>query len=162
MFIRYFTELSLPRAVVEQVLLQASEELLPGLLEAACDRAGELLEEVGAAAASDREPGRPEVEIGTARRGAARTSLPIARRAAGGSIPDITADLGIAALGSSRTQLSLSALCQPPPGAPQETADRLFLQRVMETAVKDFLDGAKEAIEQRAGPRSPTALGRRT
>ncbi len=162
MFIRYFTELSLPRRLVEEALLHAPSDWLPGLLEAACARAGELVAEVGLAGTGPAG-GRSEVEIGPARSGADRTVLPITCCGTEGPtpLPDLVADIEIAALGSSRTQLSLSALCDPPADALGETSARLLFHRIVEAAIKDFLDRAKEAIEGLAGPVSPTAVGRR-
>ncbi len=162
MFIRYFTELPLPRRLVEEALLREPAEWLPGLLEAACGRMREMLSDVGLGG-PDRAGGRPTVEIGPARFRADRTVLSIARRGAGGPAdpPELTGDIEIAALGASRTQLSMSALCDPPEEAFAAAADRFLFHRVVEAAVKDFLDRAKEAIEGRAGPSCPTALGRR-
>jgi uncharacterized membrane protein len=64
--------------------------------------------------------------------------------------PALDADLEVAALGPSRTQLSISARYRPPGGPVGRALDRALLHRVAEATVKDFLDRVGEALQTRA------------
>jgi len=63
--------------------------------------------------------------------------------------PHLEADLEVAALGPSRTQLSISARYRPPMGAMGRALDRALLHRVAEATIKDFLDGVGERLVRR-------------
>jgi hypothetical protein len=77
-----------------------------------------------------------------------RTILPLRWRAAGGQgrFPALDADLEVAPLGASATQLSISARYVPPMGAVGRAMDRALLHRVAEATVKDFLDRVADAL----------------
>jgi len=66
--------------------------------------------------------------------------------------PLLEADLEVAGLGATRTQLSISARYRPPMGPLGRVLDRALLHRVAEAALKDFLDrvGATIATRVRA------------
>jgi uncharacterized membrane protein len=59
----------------------------------------------------------------------------------------------VAALGPSRTQVSISARYRPPGGAVGRALDRTLLHRVAEATLKDFLDRVGEALQTRSHAR---------
>jgi uncharacterized membrane protein len=63
----------------------------------------------------------------------------------------LEADLEVAALGGSRTQLSVSARYRPPLGSVGRVIDKALLHRVAEATIKDFLDRLGET------PTAPSA-----
>jgi hypothetical protein len=70
--------------------------------------------------------------------------------------PSLEADLEVAALGASRTQLSVSARYRPPLGPVGRVIDRALLHRVAEATIKDFLDRTGEILLSRG---ASTAVG---
>ncbi|HEU4355584.1 MAG TPA: hypothetical protein VFT27_08350, partial [Actinomycetota bacterium] len=80
--------------------------------------------------------------------------LPMTWRATGvdGLFPSLEADVEVASLGPSRTQLSISARYRPPMGALGRALDRALLHRVAEATAKDFLDRVAEAVQLRVVP----------
>jgi hypothetical protein len=80
-----------------------------------------------------------------------KTLLPLSWRATGPErlFPSLEADLEIATLGRSRTQLSISARYRPPLGVVGKALDRVLLHRVAEATIKDFLDRVGEGIGAR-------------
>ena len=63
--------------------------------------------------------------------------------------PLLEADLEVAGLGATRTQLSISARYRPPMGSFGQVLDRALLHRVAEAALKDFLDRVGATISTR-------------
>jgi hypothetical protein len=61
----------------------------------------------------------------------------------------LEADLEVAGLGATRTQLSISARYRPPMGPFGRVLDRALLHRVAEAALKDFLDRVGATISTR-------------
>ncbi len=155
MFIRYFLELQLPFDDVEGALLLAPDEWVPGLASDAEDRGERLLAEVGFGTDGRRIEKQVELELEEPLRISSKTILPIAWRATGAErlFPSLDADIEVAPLGPSRTQLSISARYRPPLGALGRAIDRALLHRVAEATVKDFLDSVGESLLARVHSR---------
>jgi hypothetical protein len=90
------------------------------------------------------------VEIGASKTTAGLLFLPIRWRSAteAGLFPTLEGELEVAALGSARTQLGLSANYEPPLGLMGKIADRALFHRVAEVTVKDFLEGIGARLER--------------
>lgn len=157
MFARYYVELAQPFEVVRAGLLDDPDGWIPGLLEDAEDRGRHLLAEVGLGWEGRRIDKKVEIELGAPRGTDAVTALPVTWRAAGAQwlFPRLDGDIEVAALGSARTQLSISARYQPPLGVVGRVLDRALLHRVAEATLKDFLDRIAERFDARepAAPR---------
>jgi hypothetical protein len=152
MFVRYYLDLSLPFEEVEEGLLADPEVWLPGVAREAEDRGEQLLGEVGFSFDDDRRLSKEvHIELGSPHRMTGKTLLPLSWKATGPDrlFPLLDADLEIAALGRSRTQLSISARYRPALGVVGKALDRVLLHRVAEATIKDFLDRVGEGI----GPR---------
>jgi hypothetical protein len=147
MFIRYYLELPIPPARVEQALL-GSPAWLPELAGEAQRRGDELLAEVGVGPLGARLGRRVAVSLGAPVRFPSMTSLPLTWEPIGleGLLPRLEADLEVGQLGEDRTQLAISARYRPPLGAVGRAVDRVLLHRVAEATVKDFLDRVGAAI----------------
>ena len=61
-------------------------------------------------------------------------------------VPTIEADIEVAALGPSRTQLSMNARYRPPLGLLGRALDRALLHRVAEATVRDFVERVGETL----------------
>ncbi len=155
MFLRYYLELPLPFADVERALLDEPEAWVPGLARDAERRGERLLAEVGFTVADARIDKRVEIRFGTPHRMPTKTVLPMSWRAVGaeGLFPALDADLEVAGLGPTRTQLSISARYRPPMGALGRVLDRAVLHRVAEATIKDFLDRVGEGLLERVAAR---------
>ncbi|MGZ8566463.1 MAG: hypothetical protein ACXWXS_05370 [Actinomycetota bacterium] len=151
MFARYFVELPLPSDQVEAALARSPQSWLPGLASEANHRGDTLLAQVGFGD-DVRFVRRVEIDFGETIRMPAKTILPLHWRASGaaGLFPSLDADLEVAPLGPDRTQLAMSARYVPPLGALGRAIDRTVLFRVAEATLKDFLDGVRSAILERA------------
>ncbi|HEX6230928.1 MAG TPA: hypothetical protein VF029_04395 [Actinomycetota bacterium] len=151
MFLRYYLDLSVPLEQAETALLADPADWVPGLLRDAEDRGERLLTEVGFATETRRIEKEVEIRIGTPVRIPSKTILPMAWKATGPEqlFPQLDADIEVAALGSSRTQLSISARYRPPMGVLGRALDRALLHRVAEATIKDFLDRVGETIQAR-------------
>lgn len=152
MFVRYYLELPIPFDPVEGALLADPTEWVPGLLRDAEDRGERLLTEVGFAKETRRIEKEVEIGLGKPYRMPSKTLLPMTWRATGSSeqlFPQLDADIEVAALGASRTQLSISARYRPPMGAFGRALDRALLHRVAEATIKDFLDRVGENLQAR-------------
>jgi hypothetical protein len=155
MFIRYYLDLPVRFETLEAALLTEPEAWLPGLARDAESRGERLLAEVGFTVDdAHRVDKRVEIGFGEPHRIATKTILPMTWRATGaeGLFPSLEADLEVASLGPSRTQLSISARYRPPMGALGRALDRALLHRVAEATAKDFLDRVAEAIRFRPLP----------
>jgi hypothetical protein len=152
MFVRYYLELALPFEGVEKTLLSAPQDWVPGLAEDAEARGQVLLAEVGFGPVGLRLDKRVAIELGEPFRLASKSVLPMAWRATGphSVFPSLEADIEVAPLGESRTQLSVSARYRPPLGPIGRVIDRTLLHRVAEATIKDFVDRAGEALVSRA------------
>jgi hypothetical protein len=119
MFVRYYLELPLPAARVEQALLGSSTEWLSALAGDAEHRGGELLAQVGVGPLGARLRRRVAVSLAAPVRFPSMTSLPLAWEPIGmeALLPRLEADLEVGPLGEERTQLAISARYSPPLGA---------------------------------------------
>lgn len=152
MFIRYYLDLAVPFEDVERALLDEPTTWVPGLALDAEAGGQRLLAEVGFDVdASRRVDKEVEIEIGEPYAIPAKTMLPIAWKATAAEriFPQLEADIEIAPLGTSRTQLSISARYRPPLGPIGRALDRALLHRVAEATVKDFLDRVGEGVTAR-------------
>jgi len=153
-FVRYYLELQLPFDEVERALLADPASWLPGMATEAEDQGERLRIEVGFEAGDDRRIEREvQIEVGEpASVPSTTTTLPITWRAKHGAraFPQLDADIEIAALGSRRTQLSMSARYRPPLGMIGRALDKALMHRVAEATVKDFLDRVGERLALRA------------
>lgn len=146
MFARYFVELPLDAARVEDIITRDPHSWMPGLAERANAKGDELLAEVGFGEEM-RIARTVAIELSPVVRMPSRSVVPLRWRATGaaGLFPELDADLEIASLGS-RTQLALSARYVPPLGALGRVIDRAMLSRVAEATIKDFLDRVADAV----------------
>jgi hypothetical protein len=151
MFVRYYLDLSVPFETAESALLSDPTEWVPGLLRDAEHRGERLLTEVGFATEARRIDKEVEIQIGSPYRIPSKTLLPMTWKATGAEqlFPQLDADIELAALGTSRTQLSISARYRPPMGLIGRAIDRALLHRVAEATIKDFLDRVGESIRAR-------------
>jgi hypothetical protein len=151
MFARYYVELPTPVEDVERVLLDAPQAWLPGLMELADARRDRLLTDVGFGERI-RVGTDAVVEFGQPIRLPSKMILPIRWHAAGHEqrFPTLEADIEVAPLTPSTTQLSMSARYTPPMGALGRAVDRALLHRVAEATVKDFVDRVASTIVGRS------------
>jgi hypothetical protein len=82
-----------------------------------------------------------------------KTVLPVSWKATGpgGLFPSLEADIELAPMGETCTQLAVSARYSIPLGAVGRLADRALLHRVAEATIRDFVHRAASAIEHPAG-----------
>ena len=152
MFIKYFLDLEDPYDRVEAALLSDPGTWIPGVARAADDAGEQLLSDVGFAVTNEhRVDKRVEISFGQPVRTFAQARLPMSWNATGPArlFPSFEADLEIAALGPTRTQISISGRYRPPMGAVGRVFDRALLHRVAEATVKDFLDRVGETVSAR-------------
>ena len=150
MFIRYYVELDLSFADVEDRLLSTPDRWVPGILRDAEERGGRLLGEVGFPLGGDRRLAKEvEITLGEPYRSPTKTLLPLTWTAigAGSLFPSMEADVEVAGLGAERTQLSISARYRPPLGAVGRALDRTVMHRVAEATIKDFLDHVAQTLQ---------------
>lgn len=147
MLARYFVEIDMDPAAVEDALLRDPQSWLPTLATEANERGDALLAEVGFGRRV-RVRRLVRVELGEAVRAATKTVLPLHWAAVGGGglFPELDADLEIAALTPGRCQLAMSARYVPPLGVMGRALDRAVLFRVAEATIKDFLDQVGERL----------------
>jgi hypothetical protein len=148
MFVRYYIELPLPVAVVEQALVDASAGWLAAVAGEAQARGDELLTAVGVGPLGPRVGRRVAIELGDPVRFPSMTSLPLTWEPIGleGLLPRLDATIEVGSLGQDRTQLAISARYRPPLGVVGRAIDRVLLHRVAEATLKDFLDRLGHAI----------------
>jgi hypothetical protein len=155
MFVRYFVELPLPAAQVEQALLDHPPGWLAEMAGAAQQRGDDLLAEVGVGVGplGTRLGRRVAIQLGEPVRFPSMTSLPLTWEPLGleGLLPRLDADLELGSLGEDRTQLAISARYRPPLGVVGRAVDRVLLHRVAEATLKDFLDRLGQAILSQTG-----------
>lgn len=152
MFVRYFRNVDDPFDRVEAVLLADPSSWVPGMAHAAEGVGERLLAEVGFAVHDDRRIDKEvEVSFGEPLRSATRTRIPMSWQATGAGrlFPSLDADLEVASLGETRTQISVSAWYRPPMGPLGRALDRALLHRVAEATIGDFLDRLRDAIADR-------------
>jgi hypothetical protein len=151
MFIRYFTELSLPVFKVEEALAGSPAGWLSALAGEAQARGDGLLGEVGVGPRAQLRR-QVRIRLGEPVHLPSMTSLPLTWEPVGldGVLPELDANLELGSLGGNRTQLAISARYRPPLGVVGRAVDRVLLHRVAEATLKDFLDRVGEAVTDQA------------
>jgi hypothetical protein len=147
-FLRSYVVVAAPFEKVGAQIAKGAENWLPKMANDANGGGEKLLSELGFDLGKRRVGRRIKVEIGAPTASAAIIFMPIRWRAAteGGLFPTLEGELEVAALGSARTQLGLSANYQPPLGLIGKIADRALFHRVAEVTVKDFLERIGERL----------------
>ena len=151
MFIRYYIELSLPVATVQQALVDSPTGWLSTMAREAQARGDGLLGEVGVGPLGARLRRQVRIRLGEPVQFPSMTSLPLTWEPVGleGVLPRLDANLELGSLGEGRTQLAISARYRPPLGVVGRAVDRVLLHRVAEATLKDFLDRLGQAITGR-------------
>jgi hypothetical protein len=152
MFLRYYIELPLPVAKVEQVLAGSPAGWLSAMAGEAQARGDGLLGEIGVGPLGLRLRRQVRIQLGEPVRFPSMTSLPLTWEPVGldGLLPRLDANLELGSLGEDRTQLAISARYQPPLGVVGRAVDRVLFHRVAEATLKDFLDRVGQAITDQA------------
>jgi hypothetical protein len=147
MFARYFVELPIGPQLIERALARAPADWLPGLASEANYRGDMLLADVGFGGRV-RVARQVAIELGDPVHTRGKTVMPLrwVPTGAAGLFPALEADLEVAALGSNRTQLAMSARYVPPLGPIGHAIDRTVLYRIAEATLKDFLDRVADAL----------------
>jgi hypothetical protein len=149
MFLRAFVEIGLPVEGAASILKRLPQVLVEGFADEAVGRTDAVLTQVGFAVRGGRVARRVEIVVGGAVETPTRTWLPLIWKvtSAAGLFPSLEGELEAASLGSSRTQIGLSARYKPPFGVVGSTVDRMFLHRVAEATVQDFIQRVAGAVE---------------
>ena len=123
---------------------------LPDMANDANGGGEKLLSELGFDLGKRRVGRHIKVEIGAPKASAGLIFMPIRWRAAteAGLFPTLEGELEVAAIGSARTQVGLSANYEPPLGVLGKIADRTLFHRVAEVTVKDFLERIGQRLDQ--------------
>ena len=150
MFLRTYVVVARRFAEVEAEMATGAENWLPDMAKDANGDGEKLLSELGFDLGKRRIGSRIKVEIGAPKTTAGLMFLPIRWRSAteAGLFPTLEGELEVAALGSARTQLGLSANYEPPLGLMGKIADRALFHRVAEVTVKDFLERIGARLER--------------
>ena len=155
MFVRYYVELPLAAARVEEALLASPPGWLSSIAGAAQARGDELLTAVGVGPLGPRLGRRVAIRLGEPVRFPSMLSVPLTWEPVGleSLLPRLDATIEVGALGQDRTQLAISARYRPPLGVVGRAIDRVLLHRVAEATLKDFLDrlGAAITLSQPGG-----------
>jgi hypothetical protein len=137
MFVQYYGMVERPFAAVESGLLEIGEALAESADSAY--RLGEgLLVKMGGGAMAKTVL----LDLGQPVRGAGTTTVPMEWWATGtpALFPRMEAELTVAAMGDSLTQVVFQGNYQPPLGSVGRILDRAVLSRFAEASVKDFVD----------------------
>ena len=131
-----------PIEAVEAEMVAGVENWMPDMAKRANGDGEKLLSELGFNLGKSRIGRRIKVEIGAPAAASGLMFMPIRWESAteAGLFPTLEGVLEVAALGSARTQLGLSASYEPPLGLVGKIADRALFHRVAEVTVKDFLE----------------------
>ena len=131
------------------MLRKLPQVLVETLAAESMDHGHLVMGEVGFPVGSARVGRQVEIELGDAIETPSRTWVPLGWKPAAGEafFPAIEGELVAAALGKDLTQIGLSARYKPPFGALGSTLDRMFLHRVAEATVQDFVQRIANAIE---------------
>lgn len=140
--------------------MRGAENWMPDLAWKANGHGVRLLSELGFKVGERRIGKRIELDVGEPLRTPGLTLLPIRWRAAtkAGLFPALDGQIEIAALGSTATQVGLSATYEPPLGLIGKIADRALLHRIAEVTVKDFVERISDQLALR-NPSTKSALG---
>lgn len=142
MFVKASAVLRVPFArAVETVTQQQAEAWLPGLVLQNGDFERGLLVDVGFGGGRARVGRRVEVQLGSWVDVPPGVLIPISWRAAEATelFPRMEADLMLAPMGASITQLSICGRYTPPLAGLGQLLDRALLHRIAEATINDFL-----------------------
>lgn len=168
MFLRAFVEIRVPAAAAAAVLRRLPQALVESFAEEAIDHGHTVLTEVGVPLGRSipsegghtttrwRLGKQVQIELGDAVEVPSRTWLPLTWKptSAEAFFPALEGELEAAPLGKELTQIGLSARYKPPFGLLGTTLDRMFLHRVAEATVQDFVQRVATAIEAQSQVRS--------
>jgi hypothetical protein len=148
-FLRVFVEIPVPAPSVLPLLRRLPQTLVESFAEEAIDHGHAVMAEVGFPLAGPRLGKQVEIELGVPVETPSRTWLPLIWKATGaeGFFPALEGELEAAPLGKELTQIGLSARYKPPFGMLGNTLDRIFLHRVAEATVHDFIQRVAAAME---------------
>jgi hypothetical protein len=147
-FLRSYVVVARPFEEVGAEMAAGTENWLPDLANEANGSGQKLLSELGFDLGKRRVGRRINLEIGAPTASAGLILMPIRWRAAAeaGLFPTLEGEFEVAAIGSARTHLGLSAKYEPPLGMFGRIADRALFHRVAEVTVKDFLERIGERL----------------
>ena len=150
MFLRSYVDVARPIESVEAEMAVGVENWMPDMAQRANGDGEKLLSELGFNLGKRRIGRRIKVEIGAPAAASGLMFMPIRWESAteAGLFPTLEGVLEVAALGSARTQLGLSASYEPPLGLVGKIADRALFHRVAEVTVKDFLERIGARLER--------------
>lgn len=147
MFLRAFVEIHTPAGGAASVLRRLPQVLVESFATEAMVHGGTVLAEVGFDLGTARIGRQVEIELGHAIETPSRTWLPLTWKPASQLFPALEGELEAAPLGRDLTQIGLSARYKPPFGIVGSTLDRMFLHRVAEATVQDFVQRVATAVE---------------
>jgi hypothetical protein len=145
MFVYYYVHVERPFGEVEPQLLR----MLPGLrgwAERAYRDGEHIHARIGTRGGKIAKT--VEMTVTAPARGAAETWIPIEWEATGmpGLFPKMEADIVIAAVGPTLTQIAFRGTYRAPLGKIGEALDRALLHRVAEASVKSFVDRIASSV----------------
>lgn len=157
MFLRAFVEIRVPAEAATKVLRRLPQTLVESFAVEALDHGHTVLADVGLPMAGGRLGKQVQIVLGDPVETPSRTWLPLTWKATGAEslFPALEGELEAAPLGKELTQIGLSARYKPPFGALGSTLDRMFLHRVAEATVQDFVWRVAAAIQDQLVSKSP-------
>ena len=155
MFVYYYVHVERPFEEVEPQLLR----MLPGLrgwAERAYRDGEHLYARIGTRKGKIAKA--VELTVGEPARGAIESWIPLEWEATGlpGLFPRMQADIVVASVGPTLTQIAFRGTYRVPLGKVGEALDRTLLHRLAEASVKSFVDRIGASLEE------PNAIGERS
>lgn len=149
MLVRYFTTLQAPHTRVEAVLGDLQRKIAASASEAY--REGESLRET-LATGSKSVAKEVLLDVGQPRIRRDGLAFPVTWKATGPTMlfPRMVADLVVFPIGPELMSLVFEGVYDPPLGAVGDAIDRLIMNRVAETTVKNWVDRVVSLIEEPA------------
>lgn len=149
MFVRAFVEIEARAESVEPALCRLPQTLIESFAVEAIDHGHTVLAGVGFPMGGRRVEKEVKIELGDAVKTSGRTWVPLSWKATGPSslFPSLEGELEAAPLGKQLTQIGLSARYKPPLGPLGSSLDAMFLHRVAEATVQDFVQRVAHALE---------------
>lgn len=149
MFVYFYVQIERPFEEVEPQLLR----MLPGLrgwAEQAYRDGEHLYARIGTRKGKFAKT--IEMTVGEPARGASETWIPVEWEATGmpGLFPRMQADIVVATVGPTLTQIALRGSYRVPLGKVGAALDRTLLHRIAEASVKSFVDRIAEAVHNEA------------
>ena len=149
MFLYDFVHVERPVGIVKPWMLADHDRWLAALATAAVKDGEELRMRVGLGRGEPLLSKEVRLVLGTAREQDNVVVIPLSWEATGLSVlfPRLEADLEIAPLGATITQITLRGRYEPPLGKPGRLLDEALLHRVAEATARSFLKRLAQAIE---------------